>query len=120
MLKSGLIAVVAAVLVFLTLPAYAGETSGCCLCGTGDFTPCPSGNAICFTGTDNCEAKCEARGCDASFSNASVPCGEAEFEDCGVIDPSLLQAAPLLSFPALALLLLTLGAITFQRMRRVR
>ena len=118
MLKSGVIAAVAMVFAFVALPAYAGGPGpGCCVCfDVGG--PCPAAAPVCFTGIEvSCTDKCNALGCSGSDAQ-SPPCDE--IAACQVIDPTPASPAPLLSLPALALLLLSIIGISAWRLRRAR
>jgi hypothetical protein len=118
MLKSGLIAAVAILFASIALPAYAGQPGpGCCVCfDFGD--PCPAAAPVCFTGINvSCTDKCNALGCSGSDAQ-SPPCDE--IPACQVIDPTPALPAPLLSFPALALLLFAITGVSAWRLRRAR
>ena len=115
MLKSGLIVAVAIVFASIALPAYAGPGPGCCVCFDAGG-PCPAAAPVCFTGIAvSCTDKCNALGCSGSDAQ-SPPCDE--IAACQVIDPTPALPAPLLSFPALALLLLSVTTISAWRLRR--
>jgi hypothetical protein len=90
---------------------------GWCVCfDTGG--PCPAAAPVCFAGIAiSCTDKCNALGCTGS--DAQTPACD-EIPACQVIDPSPAVPAPLLSFPALVLLLLTITGLSARRLRRAR
>lgn len=84
------IIVVAAVSAFV-LVANLSEAS-CCICRTGN-NDCPQ-NLYCSTSGDafnNCDFLC-AQGCDAYHESSGV-CGEGNFADCSVTDPTPANTA---------------------------
>jgi len=121
--------IIGAALVFVSLALRPGtaRADGCTQC-LGE----PCNGAVCFNGAVD-PSKCRAIGCGLMSAGYMVPCDQASGNPCTVIDPTPIptstpiatptpslneKPAPVLSSPALGLLLLALVVISIWGIRR--